>query len=301
MSAGHSSQKVCYARRMDSPSCSLRSRRTLCTKLFCGAVALLAACSRGGEAPDGAHPDAALPKPADLAVPAYDLTPPESLRLLKTFSGCPSEMFESLPLGDDFDSQTQLDSGWQWQNDGRFPRPRLDGGSLIFGPHNLNPAEWWNNWTPVRSLAEFGDVLYCVRYRIKPPSGVAPGDSVFNTSIRGESGGMNIVLDPLSSVVVLNTRTTDTTWVEHGRAGMTFKLDTEQTIEIALYGRGSHYYGEVKNLDSGEVVGMSANYADLPAQGVVGMLGWRLKYPLYVDRAAVGTPSTRARNILSDK
>lgn len=262
---------------------------------------LLAACSRGGEVPDGERPDGAVGRPPDLTPPSVDLTPAEPLRLLKAFSGCPSEMFDTLPLSDDFDSQARLDSGWQWQNDGRFPKPRLDGGSLIFGPHNLNPAEWWNNWTPVRSLAEFGEVLYCVRYRIKPPSGADPSDSVFNTSIRGESGGMNIVLDPLSGVAVLNTRTTDTTWVEHGRARMTFKLDSEQTIEIALYGRGSHYYGEVKNLDSGEVVAMSTHYADLPAQGVVGMLGWRLKYPLYVDRAAAGTPSARARDILGDK
>src|SRR5262245_61211007 len=95
----------------------------------------------------------------DTMPPDPNMNPPaQAERLLEHFSGCPSELFESLTLVDDFDSQTTLDTGWQWQNDGRFPRPRLDGGALVFGPHNLDPAQWWNNWTPVRSLMNFGDI-----------------------------------------------------------------------------------------------------------------------------------------------
>lgn len=241
------------------------------------------------------------PRP-DLSSPAPrpDLgTAPR--RLLNTFSGCPKEMFDSPAppvLEDDFDSQAQLDVNWNWKNDGRFPRPRLEGGSLVFGPHNLNPNEWWNNWTPVHSLPQLDEAMYCVRYRVKPPSGVDGGDSVFNTWLRG---GMTIALAPVRSMVVMNTRTSDTTWDEHGSAPLAFKQDVEQTVEVVIYGLGTRYYAEVKNVDSGELVALAVTYDKLPAKADVGMLGWRLKNPLYVDRAVAGLPAQGAREILTGK
>lgn len=249
-------------------------------------------CSKGGS-------DAEVPEaPRDLALPAPrpDLAMAPA-RLLRTFSGCPAALFDKALLEEDFDSQASLDAGWDWKNDGRFPTPRLASGSLVFGPHNLDPNQWWNNWSPLQSLAQFGDAMLCVRYRIKPPSGLMEDDNVFNVWLRG---GMTVVVAPLRNRVFLNTRTSDTTWDEHGSAPMVFKPDVEQTVEIVIHGKGSRYYAEARNLDTGELVALSVTYK-LPAQAAVGMLAWRIKNPIYLDRAIVGTPSQQAAAILADK
>lgn len=262
-------------------------------------AALGGGCSKGGtdtEIPEAPH-DMAVPAPRPDLLPSPDLaTAPR--RLLRTFSGCPAAMFEKVQLEDDFDSQASLDANWDWKNDGRFPTPRLTGGSMVFGPHNLDPNQWWNNWSPFTSLPKFGDAVLCVRYRIKPPGGLMPDDNVFNTWFRG---GMTVVVAPLRNTVFLNTRTSDTTWDEHGSAPMTFKPDVEQTLEIAIYGKGSRYYAETRNLDTGELVALAVTYDKLAAQESVGALAWRIKNPVYLDRAIVGTPSQEAAAILADK
>jgi hypothetical protein len=222
-------------------------------------------------------------------------------RLLKTFTGCSNDMFQMRLLTDEFDSQATLDANWNWKNDGRFPPPSLSTGSLVFGPHNLDPMQWWNNWTPLASLASFGDVLYCVRYRVTPPSSLKSGDNTFETSVRGDSGGMSLVMDPIGSAMILHTRLSDSTFVEHGRQPLAFKLDTEQTVEVVLWAHGNHYYVEGKNVDTGEVEALAVDYPKLPAQSFVGMLAWRLKNPLFVDRAVVGLPGTQASQILAGK
>lgn len=278
------------ASRMKTAACSSLLRSLLGLAL---GAALLGGCSKGGS-------DAEVPEvPADLAVPAPrpDLAMAPR-RLLRSFSGCPAAMFDKVQLEDDFDSQASLDASWDWKNDGRFPTPRLVGGAMVFGPHNLDPSEWWNNWSPLQSLAPFGDAMLCVRYRIKPPGGLLQDDNVFNVWFRG---GMTVVVAPLRNRVLLNTRTSDTTWDEHGSAPMMFKPDVEQTLEIAIYGKGSRYYAEARNLDTGELVALAVTYDKLPAQAAVGMLAWRIKNPVYLDRAIVGTPSQEAAAILADK
>lgn len=262
-----------------------------------GAVSVaVAGCSSGGHVVDSVD----LATARDLSSGnAQDLTKPVS-RLLRSFAGCPSEMFDAPPIADEFDSQSTLDANWQWQNDGRFPRPKLDGGALTFGPHNLKPEEWWNNWSPVRSYLEFGDALYCVRFRVKVPAATAAGDSVFDISLRGESGGMVLTTAAGGSSIVLHTRINDSEWVEHRRGVLPIARDLEQTLEAVLYGRGNHFYAEVRNLDSDNLVALAADYA-LPEKAVVGMLGWRLADLVRIDRAVVGAPSAAAGAIISDK
>jgi hypothetical protein len=260
-------------------------------------------CSSGGYVEEGRDGGTTPPR-GDLAM--RDLLSPgprdltEPMRVLKSFSGCPIEMFAATALVDDFDNQSTLDINWQWQNDGRFPRPKLALGALVFGPHNLKPDEWWNNWTPVRSFTEFADVLYCVRFRMSVPSSATTGDSSFDISLRGESGGMVLTTLAGSNTVILHSKKSESEWVEFGRNDLVIKRDVEQTIDAIIYGKGSHFYGEARNVESGAIVGVVADYA-LPPKAVVGMLGWRVNDAVRVDRAVVGTPSTQALALLSDK
>lgn len=280
----------------------IAARRWLSPCLFFGG---LLGCSTGGYVEEGRDGGVTPPK-GDLAMTMRDLAQPgprdllEPMRLLKSFAGCPIEMFAATALVDDFDNQSTLDINWQWQNDGRFPKPKLAMGALVFGPHNLKPDEWWNNWTPVRSYTEFADVLYCVRFRVSVPSTAVSGDSGFDISLRGESGGMVLTVSAAANSVILHSRKTDSEWVEFGRNDLVVKRDVEQIVDAIIYGKGSHFYGEAHSIDSDAVVGLTTDYA-LPAKAVVGMLGWRVNDAIRVDRAVVGTPSTKALALLSDK
>jgi hypothetical protein len=232
---------------------------------------------------------------------ALDLAPSPPSRLLNAFAGCPDAMFQQEQLTDNFDSLMVLNANWDWKNDGRFPPPMLSNGALAFGPDNLDPTQWWNNWTPLTSLVTYGDVLYCVHYLITPASGEPIGDNDFETSVRGDSDtSMALALQPDESVAILHTRTS-TADTEHGRVALPFNLDVQQTVEVAMWAHGNHYYTEIKNLDSGQVAALSVDYSMVPTQGNVGMLGWRLKNALYVNRAVVGSPGTMASAILADK
>lgn len=264
----------------------------------------LLGCSSGGFTEEGRDGGVTPPPKGDMAMRDLAQTGPrdllEPMRVLRSFAGCPIEMFAATALVDDFDNQSTLDINWQWQNDGRSPKPKLAMGSLVFGPHNLKPDEPLNNTTPVRSFNEFGDVLYCVRFRMSVPSSAVGTDSSFDISLRGESTGMVLTTSAAANTVILRSRKTATDWVEFGRNDLVVKRDVEQIVDAIVYGKGSHFYGEAHSIDSDAVVGLTADYT-LPAKGFVGMLGWRVNDAIRVERAVVGTPSAKAQALLADK
>lgn len=216
-------------------------------------------------------------------------------RMLSCSSDCPDSLFATVSLEDDFGPSSTYSQLWT----GTYVAPTLGAGGLQFGPHPAS-ADWWNTYSPTTTNeTDFGDVMFCARFSfattamaVPIPDGGTYADA-FQISLRGGSEGMVLSLGGVAETVNLSTKIDSTnTWVTHASLPFDFAPGTH-TMELALYGSGSSFYSEVKDVGSGSVVPLQASYA-LPATGTVGMLGWQLPQALVVTRVAIGTPAPAA-------
>jgi hypothetical protein len=210
--------------------------------------------------------------------------------LLQCASRCPASLFTApLALEDDFGASSTYAQDWS----GAYVVPTLTPSGLQFGPHPEN-ANWWENYSPTGTkTTNFGDVLFCVRLRMHV--GQDAGDNSFQISLRGGSEGMVLAYGAKSQQLGMTRKTSaNDTWQQYS-AGVAPLAAGEDEIELALYGRGTSFYAQMKDVASGRVYSLAAQEPALPAVGPVEMLGWELAQPLVVTRVAVGTPTADAQ------
>jgi hypothetical protein len=207
--------------------------------------------------------------------------------LLQCSSRCPSTIFGSLALADDFGATTTYAQDWT----GSWVSPTLTAQGLQFGPHPQS-ANWWDTYSPTQTKeTDFGDVLLCVRFRLHV--GTDPGDNSFQVSLRGGSEGMAFSYGVRTQYLVLQTKVdANDTWVTHSAALVPLSPGDDD-VEMALYAKGNDFYAQMKEVATGRVYAMQASYA-LPATGLAALLGWQLAESLTVTRAAIGTPTVDA-------
>lgn len=172
---------------------------------------------------------------------------------------------------------------------------------------------WWENYSPITSVDKPGDVLICARLRLSPDvdadggsgddSGVdgggdttGAGSNTFEITVRlpddagFETAGMALQIQANASQIVLHTRTGAATWVTHDTQPFTLSSSAIATVDVLLFAQGSNFVAQARNVDTGEVAHLHANY-NLPAGGAVSLLGWRERAPTFVDRLVMGIPT----------
>lgn len=233
-----------------------------------------------GEPPPGGAPS--TPAPKDPATPAQ-CAKGGSGRLLQCATGCGPAMFDNVLFDEAFDPA--YDTRWT----ASFAAPVRTNDGLKFGPHPI-PADWWNTYSPTTTKrADFGDVLVCVRARVQ--LGASPGANTLELSLRGMTFAYAVTTHELN----LATKIADEQWVQHAHTTPAAPPPAgEREIELALFGAGNAFHGEVKDVASGTVDDIHGTYA-LPAQGALTLLGWQLVQPLVVTRVVVGAPGADAR------
>jgi hypothetical protein len=248
----------------------------------------------GIDAPPGAPP----PPPVD-AGPLEGTTLPDAGDpcgssgdglLLQCTTRCPTTMFVApAALEDDFGAKSTYAQDWT----GSYVTPTLTPGGLQFGPHPES-ANWWENYSPTGTKAtNFGDVLACVRLRMHV--GNDSGDNSFQLSLRGGSEGMVLAYGVKSQELGMTRKTSaNDTWQSYG-AGVVPLAAGDDDIELAVYGRGTDFFGQMKDVATGRVYTLKASEPSLPPTGVVAMLGWELAHALVVTRIAIGTPTPDAQ------
>ncbi len=258
--------------------------------LIAGLGFALSGCSAGAAA-----------APADAARNKMD--PPCSVsidgvmrsRALSCFRGCPVEMFEPGAAVYEFADVAAFSRGWSASH----ASPAMVGGMLRFGPHPLT-GNRWDNDSPIRTSAAFGNAMVCARFRMSPQDDpVDPGGDAFQLSLRGEAEGMALTIEGARSDATLRSRTPAGDWRRHAVAKMSLPRGQQQVMEGLLYGSGDHFIAEVKDGITGEIAALSAT-AQVPQSGVVGIMGWRLHNALMLDRVVVGMPSSRVIDALTD-
>ncbi|MDB4932531.1 MAG: hypothetical protein JWM10_5015 [Myxococcaceae bacterium] len=216
----------------------------------------------------------------------------EGCRVLGAFARCPTAMFASVDLDEDFDSATSYAARWT----GSHVAPQVSGGALAFGPHPLT-ANWWENYSPTSSNRSFGDALLCATFSFTPAAS-GDGTGTLEVSLRGVSEGMVVSVRGYNRDVVLQTKRADGTWAVHATAPLAFERDVAQTVDVMLLAAGDRFRAEVRNVTTGATVSLRAQYA-LPA-GPVGLLGWMLRNAARVDRVRVGPPSAEVTRVLAN-
>lgn len=253
--------------------------------------ALPLACAAPGDDPEGAAPEGPIATTASEYRTTGRCGAYGAGNLLECSNGCPNSLFSEIALNEDFAGQNAYAANWSPS----FVQPTLAAGGLTFGAHPASP-NWWEMFSPTGTKrADFGDVLMCVR--LKMTTGGVPGANAFQISLRGGSEGMVLTYGSGSQAAYFATKTSAAdTWVTHD--SKSFPLPAgEHTLEFALYGRDTSFFGEVKDLASGKVATVRANYG-LPRTGPVELLGWKLSAPLIVTNVVVGTPTSLAQHQL---
>jgi hypothetical protein len=191
-------------------------------------------------------------------------------------------MFSQVLIENDFDQPNTYAVDWN----GTYVAPNITDAGLQFGPHPTSP-NWWETFGLTMSRRnDLGDVLLCVRFRMTVTAG--PEENAFEVSIRGAEDGMVLKYSSGNQLLSLYTKTAAAEWVVHASAGTALSAGDHQ-LELALYGKGNAFAGELRDLNSG-VIPVLTSYA-LPATGVTSMMGSQLSHPLIVTRAVVGTPT----------
>lgn len=171
---------------------------------------------------------------------------------------------------------------------------------------------WWENYSPITSLDKPGDVLICARLRLSPDADIdastddggaegggdttAAGSNTFEITMRlpddagFETAGMALQIQANASQIVLHTRTGSDTWITHDTAPFTLSSSAIATVDVLLFAQGSHFFAQARNVDTGQLVDLHAEY-NLPAGGAVSLLGWRERAPTFVDRIVIGVPT----------
>lgn len=259
-------------------------------------LALVPGCgSKGGQ-------EAPPPSPQNDAGAMQDLTVAPDLSgpgpLLGTYQDCAAELFASGTKPQDFSSQTALAMAWKTG----WAQPQIKGGVLTFGPHPLT-ADWWENYSPAASLDKPGDVLLCARVRLTAQAGDPVSDNSFELTMRNpddamyETSGMALLVEGNASFVGLRTRTGPQDWATYDRKPLALKSGEESTLELLLFGQGSRFVAEVKNVATGQITRLRAE-AGLPAGGAVTLLGWRTRSGIQMDKLVLGGPSAAAAAVL---
>jgi hypothetical protein len=192
-------------------------------------------------------------------------------------------------LEDDFGAASTYAQDWS----GSYVAPTLTAGGLQFGPHPES-SNWWENYSPTGTKAtNFGDVLACVRLRMHV--GGDAGENSFQISLRGGSEGMVLSYSAKAQGFGMSRKTSaNDTWQSYSGGTVTLAAGDDD-IELALYGRGTDFFAQMKDVATGRVYALKASEPSLPPTGVVGMLGWELAHPLVVTRIAIGTPTPDAQ------
>jgi hypothetical protein len=300
-----------------SVTCDVKSRRlSAWSQLFgrvafgaavvCGVANLISACSAkagndGFDSVADAGPESgASTRPSTPADSGSDA----GLALLETSPNCPLSLFEPGTSPEDFSSDASI--AGHWIPNYAAPEPSA-GGSLQFGPHPMSD-NWWENYSPITSVAKPGDVLICARLRLSPDADADAGaddsgsdstgasSNTFELTMRlpddagFETAGMALEIAANASQIALHTRTGSDTWITHDTAPFTLSSSAISTVDVVLFAQGSSFVAQARNVDSGEVAHLHADY-NLPAGGAVSLLGWRERAPTFVDRLVMGVPT----------
>lgn len=256
-------------------------------------LGLLPGCESKGGQDTQPHKDAGAMQ--DLTA-VRDLSGPAPL--LGTYGGCAAELFASGTQPQDFSSQAALDLAWKTG----WAQPQIKDGALTFGPHPLT-ADWWENYSPAASLDKPGDVLLCARVRLTAQTADPASDNSFELTMRNpdgamyETSGMALLIEGNASFVGLRTRTGPEVWATYDRKPLALKSGEESTLELLLFGQGSRFFAEVKNVATGQITQLRAE-AGLPAGGAVTLLGWRTRSGIQMDKLVLGAPSQAAAAVL---
>jgi len=291
-----------------SDSSKIFRRATFVGSVICVVANLALACSAkgtndgfestGDDAGHASDGSSVSPKPIDADTPSS---------LLATSPNCPLSLFEPGTAAQDFSNDASIAA--DWMTNFAAPQPSA-GGSLQFGPHPMSD-NWWENYSPITSLNKPGDVLICARLRLSPDVGSADAgfdgggadadtdysdSNSFEITVRlpddagYETAGMALEIQANASQAVLHTRTGADSWITHDTVPFTVSGSAIATVDIVLFAQGSDFFAQARNVDTGQLVNLHADY-NLPAGGAVSLLGWRERAPTFVDRIVIGVPA----------